>query len=160
MPQQRYDVFIYHVSEDDEAIAPCRASALRKKELSVEREDLETMNAAELRREIESRIGHATLGVVILSDRLLAEPYTGRELDNMVAMPHNGKQGILPISHKLHLDRIMEKSPLLANSIMRSTSDATVEERANEISQVVHDHKRYTTRHTAPVTEEIIMSRE
>jgi hypothetical protein len=58
----------------------------------------------------------------------------------LVTRSVSGEQILLPIWHNISKSEVIEYSPSLADKVARSTSNYTVEEIANEIIEVIHNH--------------------
>ena len=137
-----YDVFISHAGEDKDEIVRPLAIELRTQGLSVWYDEFELMIGDSLRRKIDAGIAQSRFGIVVLSVHFFAKGWPNYELDGIVTMNTSGKQGILPIWHKLTKAEVAAQSPTLADKIARNTTDFTIEEIATEIAQVIQRQKQ------------------
>ena len=140
-PTKAYDVFISHATEDKEEVVRPLALALREQGLSVWYDEFALRIGDSLRRKIDAGIAQSRFGVVILSEQFFAKQWPQYELDGIVTMRLTGAQTILPIWHKITKSEVIAQSPVLADTIARSTTDCTIEEIAAEIAEVIHDQK-------------------
>ena len=140
-----YDVFISHAAEDKDEVVRPLAVALQERGLMVWYDELALRIGDSLRRKIDEGIANSRFGVVVLSKHFFAKQWPQYELDGIVTMRQTGKQGILPIWHKLTKDHVIAQSPTLADTIARNTTESTVEEIAAEIAEVIHDQNQSAT---------------
>ena len=144
VPDRKRNVFISHVhAADTDAVVRPLAAALQEQGLSVWYDDLVSDNGDSLRGIIDTGRANGRFGIVVLSQHFLARQWPQNELDSMLTLPQTGKQGILPIWHKLTKDQVIAHSPPLAHSISRGTTEATIAEIAAEIAEVIYDQKRH-----------------
>lgn len=136
-----YDVFISHASEDKDAIVRPLAEALAKGGLKVWYDEFELKIGDSLRRKIDKGLAHSRFGIVVLSQAFFKKGWTNYELDGLVTRSISGEQILLPIWHNISKNEVIEYSPSLADKVARSTSNYTVEEIANEIIDVIHNHE-------------------
>ena len=141
-PAPDYDVFISHAAEDKDEVVRPLAAALQEQGLSVWYDELALRIGDSLRRKIDAGIANSRFGVVVLSEHFFAKQWPQYELDGIVTMHSTGKQGILPIWHKLTKDQVIAQSPPLADTIARNTTESTIVEIAAEIAEVIHDQKQ------------------
>ncbi|MHB0923721.1 MAG: DUF1883 domain-containing protein [Bellilinea sp.] len=137
---KEYDVFISHASEDKDAIVRSLADALVKGGLKVWYDEFELKIGDSLRRKIDKGLAHSRFGIVVLSQSFFKKGWTNYELDGLVTRSVSGEQILLPIWHNISKSEVIEYSPSLADKVARSTSNYTVEEIANEIIEVIHNH--------------------
>ena len=134
---REYDVFISHAAEDKDEIVRPLANALRASGLTVWYDEFELAIGDSLRRKIDAGIAHSKFGIVVLSAHFFAKGWPQYELDGITTMSVSGKQGILPIWHKLTKAQVIAESPSLADKVARNTADFTIEEIADEIANVI-----------------------
>ncbi len=132
-----YDVFISHASEDKDEVVRPLAEALRSEGLRVWYDEFEMRIGDSLRRKIDKGLASSRFGLVVLSPSFITKGWTNYELDGIVARAVSGEQVILPIWHKLTKQEVMAFSPSLADRVARNTSSYTVEEIAEEISELI-----------------------
>ena len=144
VPDRKRNVFIshFHAADTDAVVRPL-AAALQEQGLSVWYDDLVSDNGDSLRGIIDTGLANGRFGIVVLSQHFLARQWPQNELDSMLTLRQTGKQGILPIWHKLTKDEVIAHSPPLAHSISRGTTEATIAEIAAEIAEVIYDQKRH-----------------
>jgi hypothetical protein len=76
--------------------------------------------------------------VVVISKPFLSKNWSQYELDGLVTREMaGGGQVILPVWHEISKDEIIRRSPSLADKLALRTSDATIDEIAEEIAAVV-----------------------
>lgn len=143
LPQERkdeenYDVFISHASEDKDVFVRPLANALIESGLKVWYDEFELDIGSSLRRSIEKGLRNSDFGIVVLSNAFFNKEWPQRELDALFQKEINGKRVILPIWHKITKDEVMNFSPIIADLLALNTSNFTVEEIAQKISEKVN----------------------
>jgi len=63
--------------------------------------------------------------------------WTNDELDGIVTKAVSGEQMLLPIWHEITKQQAVNLSPSLADKVTRNTATHTVEEIANEITELI-----------------------
>ena len=139
--EREYDVFISHASEDKDAVARPLAEALRKNGLTVWYDEFELRIGDSLRRKIDKGIANSNFGVIVISRDFISKGWTNYELDGLITRAVNGEQTMLPVWHNVTKREVINYSPSLADKLARSTTDFTVEEIADEITDLIHDRK-------------------
>jgi hypothetical protein len=134
---ETYDVFISHASEDKDEVVRPLAEALRAEGLRVWYDEFELRIGDSLRRKIDKGLVSSRFGLVVLSPSFIAKGWTNYELDGIVARSVSGEQVILPIWHKLTKKEVVAYSPSLADKVARNTASYTIEEMAEEISELI-----------------------
>lgn len=132
-----YDVFISHATEDKDTIVRPLASSLVSKGLRVWYDEFELRIGDSLRRKIDNGLTRSRFGVVVISPSFLSKNWPQYELDGLVTREMTGDQVILPLWHKVDKQEVIDYSPSLADKVARNTSDATIEEIAFEIAEVI-----------------------
>jgi hypothetical protein len=132
-----WDVFISHATEDKETLVRPLALALQERGVRVWYDEFELKLGDSLRRKIDAGLAQSRFGVVVLSPAFFAKNWPQYELDGLVTREMSGQQVILPLWPKLSKNEVIAQSPSLADKIARNTADATVEEIADEIAEVV-----------------------
>ena len=140
--EKEYDVFISHASEDKNDVARPLAEALRKNGLTVWYDEFELRIGDSLRRKIDKGIANSNFGVIVISRDFISKGWTNYELDGLITRAVNGEQTMLPIWHNVTKREVINYSPSLADKLARSTTDFTVEEIADEISDLIQERKR------------------
>ena len=118
------------------------AEALREANLRVWYDEFELRLGDSLRRKIDAGLASSRFGVVVLSPSFFAKNWPQYELDGLVTREMTGVQIILPLWHKVTKQKVISFSPSLADKVARNTSDSTIMEIAEEITQLVE-----STRH-------------
>lgn len=139
--EKEYDVFISHASEDKNDVARPLAEALRKNGLTVWYDEFELRIGDSLRRKIDKGIANSNFGVIVISRDFISKGWTNYELDGLITRAVNGEQTMLPIWHNVTKREVINYSPSLADKLARSTTDFTVEEIADEISDLIQERK-------------------
>ncbi len=132
-----YDVFISHASEDKDDVVGPLAEALRAGGLSVWYDDFELRIGDSLRRNIDRGIAASRFGIVVLSKAFFNKGWTNYELDGLVTKAISGDQLLLPIWHNITKDEVVSFSASLADKVARNTTTQTLEDIADEITEVV-----------------------
>lgn len=137
----QYDVFICHASEDkDEFVRPL-AQQLQLFEIAVWYDEFTLKVGDSLRRSVDAGLAASRYGVVVLSGAFFAKQWPQYELDGLVAREMNGKKVILPIWHKVTKDEVMAFSPSLVDKIALNSSLQSIEEIAEQISEVLRQER-------------------
>jgi hypothetical protein len=134
-----YDVFISHATEDKDDIVRPLANALVTAGLRVWYDEFELRIGDSLRRKIDAGLARSRFGVVVLSHAFFAKNWPQYELDGLVTREMTGEQVILPLWHRITKSEVIAQSPSLADKLARNTADFTVEEIAQEISEVIRN---------------------
>lgn len=113
-PEEEWDVFISHASEDKDAIAMPLAEALRAKGLRVWYDDFALKMGDSLRQSIDRGLAHSRFGVVILSGYFFQKHWPQQELNGLVTREDSGKV-ILPVWHGVGFAEVRSYSPMLAD---------------------------------------------
>jgi hypothetical protein len=134
---ESHDVFISHASEDKEAIVRPLANALISCGLKVWYDEFTLRIGDSLRQKIDKGLATSRVGLVVLSHSFIAKGWTNYELDGIVTRTISGEQILLPIWHNITKQEVINFSPSLADKVARSTVTHTVEEIAEEISDLI-----------------------
>ena len=138
---KEYDVFISHASEDKEEVVRPLAEALRHNGLTVWYDEFELKIGDSLRKKIDKGIANSNFGIIVISRDFISKGWTNYELDGLITRAVNGEQTMLPIWHNITKREVIDYSPSLADKLARNTSDFTVEEIADEITDLIQDRK-------------------
>ena len=90
-PEEEWDVFISHASEDKDAIATPLAEALRAKGLRVWYDDFALKMGDSLRQSIDRGLARSRFGVVILSGYFFQKHWPQQELNGLATREDSGK---------------------------------------------------------------------
>jgi hypothetical protein len=138
-PNKTYDVFISHASEDKDEIVRPLALALQNEGLSVWFDEFELKIGDSLRRKIDKGLANSRFGIVVLSKEFMRKGWTNYELDGIITKANSGEQVLLPIWHNISKKDVLEFSPSLADKLARNTAINTIEEIAEEISDLIRN---------------------
>lgn len=120
-PQEHWDVFISHATEDKEEIARPLAKNLTNAGLRVWFDEFTLKVGQSISESINYGLANSAYGIVILSEHYLRKDWTKRELAGLFAKEQNEKL-ILPIWHKISLEKIRTYSPILADRLATNSS--------------------------------------
>lgn len=134
---RKYDVFISHASEDKNEVVRPLAHALQKRGLRVWYDEFELIIGDSLRQKIDKGLANSLFGIVVLSRHFIKKGWTNYELDGIITKSINGQQVVLPIWHGITKQEVIDYSPSLADKVARSTAMSTIDEIAEEISEVI-----------------------
>lgn len=134
---KEYDVFISHASEDKDDVVRPLAIALQNNGLKVWYDEFELKIGDSLRRKIDKGLANSKFGIVVLSRSFISKGWTNYELDGIITKAVSGDQIILPIWHNITKKEVMDYSPSLADKLARNTSNNTIEEISDEITEVI-----------------------
>ena len=132
-----YDVFISHASEDKDTVVRPLANALLQRGLKVWYDEFELKIGDSLRRKIDKGLANSRFGIVVLSRSFIRKGWTNYELDGIISKAVSGEQVMLPIWHEITKKEIVDYSPSLADKVARNTSSYTIEEIADEITEMI-----------------------
>ena len=139
--EKEYDVFISHASEDKDEVARPLAEALRSNGLSVWYDEFELRIGDSLRRKIDKGIANSNFGIIVISRDFISKGWTNYELDGLITKAVNGEQTMLPVWHNVTMREVLDYSPSLVDKVARKTSDFTIEEIADEITDMINERK-------------------
>jgi hypothetical protein len=122
-PEEEWDVFISHASEDKDEIATPLAEALRGKGLRVWYDDFSLQLGDSLRQSIDRGLARSRFGVVILSARFFEKHWPQQELNGLVTREVNGRKVILPVWHGVAFVEVRNYSVILADRFSVQTKD-------------------------------------
>lgn len=138
IPQEEYDAFISHATEDKEALVRPLADLLVAAGMRVWYDDFELTVGDSLRESIDRGLANSRFGIVVLSPAFFAKGWTNYELNGLVAREvGRGGKLILPIWHNLSKDEVMKHSPSLADKFALRTATDTVEELAKQLVETM-----------------------
>lgn len=138
---RKYDVFISHASEDKDVVVRPLAIELQNHGLKVWYDEFELRIGDSLRKKIDKGLANSRFGLVVLSKHFIKKGWTNYELDGIVTKAISGEQIILPIWHNITKQEVIDFSPSLADKLARNTAISTIQEIAQEIADVIGDHK-------------------
>src|SRR5450432_638909 len=100
-PNDGWDVFISHASEDKDAVAKPLAAALKAAGLRVWYDEFSLKLGDSLRISIDRGLSGSRYGIVILSRTFFDKHWPAQELNGLATREINGEKVILPIWHKV-----------------------------------------------------------
>jgi len=122
-PEEDWDVFISHASEDKDAIATPLAEALRAKGLRVWYDDFSLKLGDSLRQSIDRGLARSRFGVVILSARFFEKHWPQQELNGLATREVGAENVILPVWHGVGFVEVRNYSVTLADRLAVQTKD-------------------------------------
>jgi hypothetical protein len=125
-PEEEWDVFISHATEDKDAIAQPLAEALRGKGLRVWYDDFSLKLGDGLRQSIDRGLARSRFGVVILSGYFFEKHWPQQELNGLATREVNGAKVILPVWHGVGFTEVRNYSVTLADRLAVQTKDGLV----------------------------------
>ena len=135
--EREYDVFISHASEDKDAVVRPLANALKDRGIVVWYDEFEMKIGDSLRRKIDKGLANSKFGIVIISRDFIRKGWTNYELDGIITRSVSGEQVLLPIWHNITKQEVIDYSPSLADKVARNTAINTIEEIADEITELI-----------------------
>lgn len=135
---RKYDVFISHASEDKNDVVRPLANSLKDMNLEVWYDEFELKIGDSLRQKIDKGLANSRFGIVVLSKDFIRKGWTNYELDGIITKSINGQQIMLPIWHNITKQEVIDYSPSMADKVARNTATYTIEEIAQEISEVIN----------------------
>lgn len=121
-PSTSRDVFISYAHEDKEEVARPLAQALIALGLTVWFDEFEIRIGDSLRHKIEQGLLVSDYGLTVLSDSFFDKPWPQRELSALFAL-EKSEPRILPVWHRLTVQDVKRRSPLLADLFAISTQE-------------------------------------
>jgi hypothetical protein len=134
-----YDIFISHAWEDKEDFVRPLAEELEKMGFRVWYDEITLKVGDSLREKIDQGLSNSRYGTVILSSSFFSKNWTQYELNAMVAREMDGHKMILPIWHKVSKSEVLKFSPTLADKVALNSSLNSVEEIAQQLSEVLKE---------------------
>jgi hypothetical protein len=122
-PEDEWDVFVSHASEDKEAIATPLAEALRANDLQVWYDDFSLRLGDSLRESLDRGLARSRYGVVILSGYFFSKHWPTQELNGLATREVDGQKVILPVWHGVGFTEVRGYSVTLADRIAVQTKD-------------------------------------
>jgi hypothetical protein len=122
-PENEWDVFVSHASEDKEAIATPLAEALRANGLRVWYDDFSLRLGDSLRESIDRGLARSRYGVVILSGHFFSKHWPTQELNGLATREVGSQKVILPVWHGVGFTEVRGYSVTLADRKAVQTKD-------------------------------------
>jgi len=137
MPNEQWDAFVSHASEDKEGFVRALAQALTALGAKVWYDEFSLKLGDSLSRSIDRGLAQSRHGIVVLSPAFMSKPWPERELQGLVAREVSGHSTILPIWHNIERERVLDFSPPLADKIAVKTAGSSAGEIALQILSVI-----------------------
>lgn len=118
---KKWDVFISHASEDNQAVVLPLAAALQRAGLRVWLDGQELHIGDSLSEKIDEGMAASRFGLVVLSPSFLAKGWPRRELNGLMAIEDSGQKVILPVWHGIDKQTLAQYSPILADRLASDT---------------------------------------
>jgi len=122
-PEEEWDVFISHATEDKDAIAHPLAEAIRARGLRVWYDDFSLKLGDSLRQSIDRGLARSRFGVVILSGYFFEKHWPQLELNGLATREVSGERVILPVWHGVGFTEVRNYSVTLADRLAVQTRD-------------------------------------
>jgi TIR domain-containing protein len=141
VPEQQFDVFICHASEDKNVVRRL-VRVFAQLGVRVWLDEMVLRVGDSLRRSIDQGLANSRYGVVVLSPSFFRKEWPQRELDGLVAREANERRKlILPVWHEVTEEDVRRYSPPLADKLAPRTSLGT-RAVAKAIFEVIKDTRR------------------
>ena len=142
----KWDVFISHAKEDKEDFVDSLVHALYEKGIPIWYDSEQLKPGFSIRRGIDQGLKNSKYAIVILSEAYFRKEWTKKELDYLFSRDSDGMRRIFPVLHKIDVETVREKAPLLADTVACHSNEG--------IEAVVHtlvDAIREVENHLVPV---------
>jgi hypothetical protein len=107
---KKWDVFIYHATEDKDGFVRPLAMALDASGLSVWYDEFSLKVGDSLRAKIDEQLANSRYGVVVLSNSFFAKNSPQHELDGLMSSEIPGTKVILPVWHHISFEEVREQN--------------------------------------------------
>ncbi len=112
------DFFLSHAGEDRQAFVSPLAEEIARQGKTLWFSEYEITLGDSLRAKIDRGLSESRSGIVVLSHAFFAKPWAQAELDALASRSiQEGRTVILPIRHRMSIDELRSKSPLLAGVV-------------------------------------------
>jgi hypothetical protein len=159
MTEFEFDVFISHASEDKEEVAKPLANMLAGHHLRSWLDDSELKPGQSLRAKIDEGLRSSRFGLVVISRRYLAKPWTRAELGGLFAREIETSKVLVPVWHGVEATEVAALSPLLADRVALRTADG-LQVVANRVAEMVREevpsYRPGVPIYTGPLTRKIL----
>ena len=122
-PDQVFDAFICHASEDKKAVVRSLAQALANTGLSIWYDEFSLKLGDSLRQSIERGLAHSRYGIVVISPHFFEKGWPQAELNGLFAKEITGEKVIIPIWFNVEYADIVKQSPIMADKFAARISD-------------------------------------
>jgi len=133
----KWNVFICHASEDNDAFVRPLAVALRQLGVSVWYDEFSLELGDSISRSIDRGLSESAYGIVVLSPAFIGKPWPEYELHGLVSREIGEDKVILPIWHGVSRKEVLDFSPPLADKLAIDTSRVGSQDVSIQILRVV-----------------------
>ena len=135
---EKYDVFIFHASEDKDSLVRKLAKKFKDDyQVNVWYDELSIAWGDSLRTAIDQGLANSKIGIVVISRPFIKKGWTNYELDGLFQIEMTNGKTILPIWHDITKDEVLEFSPSLAGKKALNTSTFTTDEIAHKLKKML-----------------------
>jgi len=138
-PEEVYDVFVCHASEDKDGFVRPLVQALQEHGVNVWYDEHSLRVGDSLRRSIDNGLAKSRFGIVVLSTSFFEKNWPQYELDGLVSKEMAGGKVILPIWHKVSVDEVRGYSPTLADRVALNSAMLSIQQIADKLVEVLKD---------------------
>lgn len=137
-PQEEFDVFVSHATEDKESFSDEFAHILQEEHgLKVWYDAVSIQWGDSIRTEIDRGLKKSKFGIVILSRSYIKKYWTQYELEGLFQRESTGGKLILPIWHDITKQEVQDFSPTLGGKMAMNTAIMTPHEIAEKLKQLL-----------------------
>ena len=137
MTTDKYDVFISHASEDKDAVVDGLAQQLQALGVDVWYDDDQIQLGDSLMDSLDEGLSESRYGVIVLSEDFIDKNWPESELKALMQRFHQDDVGIMPLRYGVPHKEIVKSYPLLSDLISRPIAPDTIQDRAQDIYNVV-----------------------
>lgn len=137
-PDEAYDVFISHASEDKASFVDALVDALVKRGVKVWYDRNVLTWGKSIRYNIDNGLQQSKYAIVVLSEFYINKYWTQKEFNALFALGSKYEGFILPIWHNISAEMAKQFSPMLSDSIAIKSSDFSVAEIANQFVEILN----------------------
>ncbi|GAA4487569.1 toll/interleukin-1 receptor domain-containing protein [Gluconacetobacter asukensis] len=137
LPENKWDVFISHASEDKKEFAATLADTLNRFGIKVWYDEYELKLGDSLSRSIDAGLAKSDYGLVVLSKAFFAKRWPERELSGLVSREMVGKKVILPIWRGVSFEEVVKYSPPLADKYAINSDSISINQLAVKIIEII-----------------------
>ena len=130
-PEEAYDVFISHASEDKVPFVDSLVDALSQRGVKVWYDRKVLTWGKSIRQNIDLGLRKSKFAIIVLSEFYIQKYWTQKEFNALFSLGAQLGEFLLPIWHNITPERAKEFSPMLSDSIALISSDYTIEEIAD-----------------------------
>jgi len=130
-PEEAYDVFISHASEDKVPFVDSLVEALSQRGVKVWYDRKVLTWGKSIRQNIDLGLRQSKFAIIVLSEFYIQKYWTQKEFNALFSLGSQLGDFLLPIWHNITPERAKEFSPMLSDAIALISSDHTIEEIAD-----------------------------